>query len=34
MDEKELLAVLKRLRAKFPGVYRHIIGLIKSILMI
>lgn len=34
MDENELLAVLKQVRVKFPQVYRHIIGLIRSILML
>ena len=34
MDEKELLAVLKQLRIKWPDIYRHIIGMIKSILAI
>lgn len=34
MDENEFLAAIKMLRSKWPDVYRHIVGIIKSILMI
>ena len=34
MDENEFLAALKVLKSKWPDVYRHIIGIIKAVLMI
>lgn len=34
MDENEFLAALKQLRSKWPDVYRHIVGIIRSILVI
>jgi hypothetical protein len=34
MDENEFLAALKLLKIKWPAIYRHIVGIIKSVLMI
>jgi hypothetical protein len=34
MDEKEFLIALKQLKDKFPSLYRHLVGIIKSVLMI
>lgn len=34
MDEETALKLLIQLKMKFPDVYRHIIGIIKSVLAI
>ena len=33
MDERELLKLLMKLKQKFPEIYRHLAGLIRSLVM-